>query len=59
MKILIDLDWTLYDVTKQLINLWNKYNTDRPLEYISNTDWKFHKILDGTGVELKELFYYV
>lgn len=56
MKILIDLDWTLYDVTKQLISMWNKYNPDRPLKYKSNTDWKFHKILDGTAVELKELF---
>lgn len=56
MKILIDIDNTIYSTGKTIINLWNKYNPNRRLEYKEPLDWKFENILKGTDVELKELF---
>ena len=41
MKILIDIDNTIYSTGKTIIKLWNKYNPNRKLEYTEPLDWKF------------------
>ena len=61
MKILVDIDSTIFNTAKQIIKIHNKHNPNRLLTYVNDIDWKFEKVLKNKeynpkGVTLSELF---
>lgn len=55
LKILIDLDSTIINTSKMIINLHNKLNPNNKIEYIKDCGWKFEPMIK-TDEELSELF---
>ena len=54
-KYVIDLDSTLINTSKSIINLHNKLNKDKQIQYTDNHDWNFYPMIK-TKEELSELF---
>lgn len=55
-KILVfDLDNTILNTSKSIIQLWNKLNPNNQYIYTNNIDWKFRPIINSDE-ELSELF---
>ena len=53
--IVIDLDSTIINTSKTIINLHNKINPDDKIEYIEDHNWNFEPMIK-TKEELNELF---
>ena len=53
--IVIDLDSTIINTSKTIINLYNKINPDNKIEYIEDHNWNFEPMI-RTKEELSELF---
>lgn len=53
--IVIDLDSTIINTSKTIINLYNKINPDNKIEYIEDHNWNFEPMIK-TKEELNELF---
>ena len=53
--IVIDLDSTIINTSKTIINLHNKINPDDKIEYIEDHNWNFEPMI-RTKEELSELF---
>lgn len=51
----IDLDSTIIDTSKSIINLHNKLNPNNQIDFIQNHDWLFYPMIK-TKEELGELF---
>ena len=53
--IVIDLDSTIINTARMVINLHNKLNLNKQIEYIEDCSWKFKPMIK-TDEELSELF---
>ena len=53
--IVLDFDSCIIDTSKSIINLHNKLNPDKYIEYTPQHDWNFYPMIN-TKEDLKELF---
>ena len=54
-RYVIDLDSTIINTSKSIINLHNKIYKDKPIVYTDNHDWNFYPMIK-TKEKLRELF---